>query len=174
MMMPLMPMKMKTNMSVIVVAALTLLMITLLFNTVPNIPVVAAAPPTCAPNQNVPTPPGCHRQQEASAGRQPVEASAAGGRQLPVGAYGPPSNGHVIPSPPRQHENVHSSIEASAAARCPPSSSCNPHVPTPGCCSGQKSKMEHQLTVDGKAGLIGNYKTSMKARKQASPDHTYY
>ena len=157
------PMKMKTDVSVLVVAALTLLMITLLFNAIPNIPVVAAAPPTCAPGHNVPTPPGCH-----------VEASAAGGRQSVAGAYGPPSNGHVIPSPPRQHENVHSSIEASAAARCPPSSSCNPHVPTPACCSGQKSKMEHQLTVDGKAGLIGNYKTSMKARKQASPDHTYY
>ena len=157
--MPLMPMKMKTN-----VGALTLLMITLLFNAVLNIPVVAAAPPTCAPGHNVPTPPHCPR----------VEALAAGGRQPVAGAYGPPSNGHVIPSPPRQHENVHSSIEASAAAGCPPSPSCNDNVPTPGCCSGQKSKMEHQLTVDGKAGLIGNYKTSMKARKQASPDHTYY
>ena len=164
-MMPLMPMKMKTNMSVLVVAALTLLMITLLFNAIPNIPVVAAAP-TCAPNGHVPA--KCPPSQLLH-----VDASAAGGSQ-PVGAYGPPSNGHVIPSPPRQHENVHSSIEASAAARCPPSSSCNPHVPTPGCCSGQKSKMEHQPTVDGKAGLIGNYKTSMKARKQASPDHTYY
>lgn len=119
----MMPMKMKTDVSVIVVAALTLLMITLLFNAVPNIHVVAAAlPPGCRHNLNVPSPPYCPHVQ--------VEASAAGGRKT-VGAYGPPSNGHVIPSPPLQHENVHSSTEASAAARCPPSHSCNSHVPTP-------------------------------------------
>jgi hypothetical protein len=63
-----MPLSTKTNASVLVVAALTVLMATLLFREVPTI-LVAAARPGLQPNPHSPTPPPPHVQSSAEAAR---------------------------------------------------------------------------------------------------------
>ena len=63
-----MPLSTKTNASVLVVAALTVLMATLLFREVPTI-LVAAARPGLQPNPHSPTPPPPHVHSSAEAAR---------------------------------------------------------------------------------------------------------
>ena len=145
---------MKTNVSVVVVAALTQLLGTMLF-----FEEVSAA----------------YSQRQMIIDRRGASALE---QSLPLGGAltDPPGsnpNPHV-PTPSHQH-NVHSTVEASAAilpvlATCPPASRCSPSVPTPGCCSLQ-SKEEQQVKVNGKGELMRNYRTSITTAKHALAEH---
>ena len=183
-------MKTKTNAYVLVVSAVALLMTTMLFKEGPLL--VVAASPGPQHDKSVPTPPTSHKNSNV---RSSVEAAAAGGRQLHRGdgpsgprhnpllvlaspqpnpnvptphnplllLASPQPNPHV-PTPPKQRP-----VQSSAAvrhARCSPRPSCEPNVPTPGCCS-PKSKKEQQVKLNGKAEIIRNYQNSINAGKHA-------
>ena len=160
---------MKNDKYVPAVAALTLLMITLLFKEIPIL-MVAAAPGAQPPGQ-VPTPSKPEKSSKVDSSVESVKVDSS--------TPGSQPNAHV-PTPPQQH-NADSSIGASAAAAgagyssCSPSSQCNSHVPTPGCCSRQSKKVQQVRVNAGKEeGLIRDYKASMNSRKHGPVDHTYY
>lgn len=142
--------KMKATVSTLVVAALALLMTTLLFKESPL--VVVAASPGPQPHQNVPTPPGLSLSKNV---RSSVKAVASGGwKSLRDDGHNPmlilaaPQPNRHVPTPSHKF-NLHSPIEESAAGRYAtrtPSPHCNVHVPTPGC-HLQKSRKEQQLHV---------------------------
>jgi hypothetical protein len=134
-------MKMKTNVSVLVVAALTLLMF-------------MEVSATCRQRQMI--------IDKSSNVHSSVEAAAAvGGLALYQSLPGGQDNQHV-PQPPPEHKstNVHYSFEEAATH-------CNPHVPT---CPPTKreQQQQQQLKVNGKSELMRNYETSIDAGKHAS------
>jgi hypothetical protein len=134
-------MKMKTNVSVLVVAALTLLMF-------------MEVSATCRQRQMI--------TDKSSNVHSSVEAAAAvGGLALYQSLPGGQPSRHV-PQPPPEHKstNVHYSFEEAAGLHC------NPNVPT--CPPSPPTKREQQLKVNGKSELMRNYETSINAGKHAS------
>jgi hypothetical protein len=115
------------------------------------------------PNPNVPTP---HNPLLLLASPQPNPHVPTPPKQRPVQSLllaSPQPNPHV-PTPPKQRP-----VQSSAAVRhagCSPRPSCEPNVPTPGCCS-RKSKKEQQVKFNGKAEIIRNYHNSINAGKHA-------
>jgi hypothetical protein len=144
-------MKMKTSVSVLIVAALTLLMTTLLFKEVSA---------TCRQR---------HMITDKSINVQsPVEAAAATAEGLALWQslqHAQPNSD--VPKPPSPHKssNVHSSIEA-AAAQGPPGLRCSKNIPK-SCPPSRPTQEEQQVKVNGKAEI-----TSINAGKQASAHYT--
>lgn len=163
----------ETPVSALAVAAIALLMTTLLFNETPVL--VVTASPAPQHHQNVPTPPGLRLSSNVPSSIK----TTATGRWKSLGGDGPSrldrSPVHVIAAPqpnchvptPSHPFYFHSSVQKSAAgqlATCTPSPQCNGHVPTPECCN-QESKEEQQVVVNRKAGLMRDYYTSMNTAK---------
>jgi hypothetical protein len=136
-------MKMKTNVSVLVVAALTLLMF-------------MEVSATCRQRQMI--------TDKSSNVHSSLEAAAAvGGLTLYQSLPGGQHNQHV-PQPPPEHKStkVHYSFEEVAGPHC------NPNVPTCPPSRPTKREQQQQLKVNGKSELMRNYETSINARKHAS------
>jgi hypothetical protein len=173
-----------------VVSAVALLMTTMLFKEGPLL--VVAASPGLQHDTSVPTPPTSHKNSNV---RSSVKAAAAGGRKLLRGdaPSGPRDNPLLVLASPQPNPNVltphnpllvlaspqpnpnvptppeQRPVQSSAAVRhvgCSPRPSCEPNVPTPGCCS-PKSKKEQEVKFNGKAG---NYQNSINDGKHASAD----
>jgi len=155
---------MKTNVSVVVVVALTQLLGMMLF-----FEEVSA---------------GCSQRQmiiDRRGGSALEQSLPRGGPHNSLHVSTPPSSlkggwqtlgthpDPYVPTPPQQH-TVHSTVEASAASKCPPSSKCNGHVPTPGCPCSPQSKEEQQAKVNGEE-FMRNYRTSITTGKYSSTDH---
>jgi hypothetical protein len=148
--MPL-PMKMKTNVSLLVLA-LTLVMTTVLFKEVFA---------TSRQRQMI-TEKGINVQSSVEA------AAAARGLALWQSVQnGQPNRDVAKPRPQHKSNSVHSSFEEVAAG-----SQCNKHVPTP-CPPTPQAKKEQQVKGNGKAELMTNYQTSINAGKHASTYHSY-
>jgi len=142
-------MKMKTNVSVLLVAALTLLITTFSFMEVSA---------TCRQRQMI--------TDKSSNVHSSVEAGGlALCQSLPSGQ----PNNHV-PLPPPEQKSRKISFEK-GASRKSPGPQCNRHVPT--CPPSGQAKKEQQVKASGKAELLTNYQTSINDGKHASADYSY-
>ena len=116
----------------------------------PHNPLLVLASPQ--PNTNVPTPASPQPNPNVPTPHNPLLLLAS------------PQPNPNVPTPPKQRP-----VQSSAAvrhARCSPRPSCEPNVPTPGCCN-PKSKKEQQVKLNGKAEIIRNYQNSINAGKHA-------